>query len=402
MGCPKSRKGPLVTIKRLSLSHFDGEADEVKQLATQLRLRGIVPWVDKAGGFEIGDHSPSKARHAIREDCFGLLLYATEAAFTREFIRDVEIDEARKAHQAQPDYLLLAVPRGMGFDDLKEQSVRAFGFDLSPFHTLALPCGCDLTASFSKVATMVLDKTLRRALALGEHTSLSLQFSTRDLLPDEAEDVLRIDATRLADLPELGQPGEQLLAALRDVKSKVAEILGRPRLRVNGSKHLSAAFMFGRVFAPFCIDIRQTAKDVWRTDAECPMLDLLAVSRQGGEGQRCLFIEVASRNKNVTAGVDEFVERTGVRPSMRLQLRPPAGPLDLDNALCLAMVRQVYGEIERAMQHQAADNVHVFAAVPQAFMIMLGREFKGMPLTYVYDWNGTQYELGCRVLGGVL
>lgn len=391
-----------MAIEKLFLSHFSGDADEVKQLVAQLRLRGIAPWVDKDCGFKIGDHSPSEARRAIREDCYGLLFYATEMAFTRRFIRDVEIDEARNIRHADPEFLLFAVPRRMAFDNLKRLSMAAFDFDLSPFHTVALPEGCDLTASLRQVAMMVLDKSLRRAAALSERTTMSLQFSTRDLLPDEPEDVLRIDATRSADVHGGKQPGEQLLAALRDVKSKVAEVFGRPRLTVHGSKHLSAAFLFGRVFAPFHMDIRQTASDVWRTEAERPSLDPLTVSWQQGDGQRCLFIEVASRNKNVAAGVDDFIDRTSLRPSVRLQLWPATGPLDLDNGLCLAMVRQVYTEIERIMQDHPAHELHIFAAAPQAFMMMLGREFKGMPPTYVYDWTGTDYELGCHVSGGVL
>lgn len=392
-----------MAIRKLLLSHFNGDAAEVRGLATQLRLHGVTPWVDKEGGFQIGDHSPSEARRAIREDCFGLLLYATEEAFHREFIRDVEIDEARKARELDPSFLLFAVPRRMDFECLAQRSQQAFGYDLSAFHTVALPGGCDLNASFRQVATVLLDRVLRRASATGGRTSMSMQFSTRELLPDEPNDVLRIDATRRRDAADQDErAGEQLLAALKDVKSRVAEVFGRPRVMVHGSKHLSAAFTFGRVFAPFHMDIRQTAHEVWSTDGQHPNRCPLAAYREQGSGHRRLFVEVASRSKNVGAGVDDFIRRTGIKPSVRLQLGPTSGPLDLDNALCLAMVHQVYAEIERMMRGQPAHELHIFPAAPQALLMMLGREFKGMPPTYAYDWTGTRYELGCYVPGGVL
>ena len=403
MGYAKSRITKSMAAKKLFLSHFNGDAAEARGLAAQLRLHGITPWVDKDGGFQIGDHSPSEARRAIREDCFGLLLYATEAAFHREFIRDVEIDEARKVRELDPHFLLFAVPRRMDFECLAQRSQEAFGYDLSAFHTVALPEGCDLNASFRRVAMVVLDRVLRRASASDGRASISMQFSTRELLPDEPDDILRIDATRRRDAPDQDErAGEQLLVALKDVKSKVAEVFGRPRVMVHGSKHLSAAFTFGRIFALFHIDIRQTAHEVWSTHGQHPSRCPLAVSREEGSGHRRLFVEVASRLKNVGAGVDHFIRRTGIEPSMRLQVWPAGEPLDLDNALCLAMVHQVYAEIERAMRDHPAHELHIFPAAPQAFMMMLGREFKGMPPTCVYDWTGTQYELGCRVPGGVL
>ena len=115
--------------------------EEIAQLAKMLRLHGIVPWVDKDGGFAVADDAELEARRAIREDCFGLLLYASADAFARPFIRDVEIDEAWKARQANPSFALFAVPRRISFADLRQLSTQNFGFDLSRYHTVAMPDG---------------------------------------------------------------------------------------------------------------------------------------------------------------------------------------------------------------------------------------------------------------------
>jgi hypothetical protein len=388
-------------IRKLFLSHFSGDALEVRQLGVELRVRGIAPWVDKDGGFKVGDHSPTEARRAIRHDCFGLLFYATRDAFNRDFIRDVEIDEAKRVHGEDAGYLLFAVPRGLTFDELAAMSVQAFAFNLSPYHTIAIGDDGDLPTSLMEVARGVLAKVL--SVRARSTNVVSLQFSTRELLPDRDDDLLRIDGTHLASAISNGGAWEAMLRGLRDVKQQVAAAFGRPVLYVHGSKHLASAFAFGRVFAPFELRIQETANAVWRTDENCPEDEPLAVSHVIGDGSSTrLFVEIASRLKNISAGVDAHIASSSVVPALRLQFRPPSAPLNVDNSTCLAMVRQVYDETERAMQQHRIDEVHLFVAAPQSFMMMLGRAFRGMPDTYLYEWSGTTYQFAGRVEAGVL
>jgi hypothetical protein len=199
-----------------------------------------------------------------------------------------------------------------------------------------------------------------------------------------------------------------VLAGLRYVKADLTSSVGRPRLRVHGSKHLCAAFLFGRVFAPFEMDIRQTASEYWRTDAVTPEeMPLSSSLKRDSGGSRRLFVEVASGDKPITAGVDELIASDGIRPTARLQLRPSLGPLSVDNSLCLAMVRQTYSAIDRAMSELAVSGdpigeLHLFVAAHQAFMMMLGRSFRGMPAVHLYEWSGTRYGFACTIPAGVL
>ena len=71
-------------------------------------------------------------------------------------------------------------------------------------------------------------------------------------MPHNCDDLLCIDGTQiLAHGIDDAAKWNRLLDALRRVKCTISEVFGRPRLYVHGSKHLSAAFVFGRVFAPF-------------------------------------------------------------------------------------------------------------------------------------------------------
>jgi hypothetical protein len=386
-------------ISELFLAHASKDAEELHGLARALRLRGIVPWVDKDGGFGIADHSPSAAREAIREDCFGLLLYATQRVFTRPFIRDVEIDEAKRVRAKDPTFMLFAVPRRLSFKKLAELSVEHFGLDLSPYHTVAIPRGADVNSRLRRVAIDVLEKRLRRAGSSAAEC-LSLQFSTRELMPDAANDVLCFDARQA--LPAGGRGSGDILLALQDAKAKIAEVLGRPRLIVHGSKHLSSAFLFGRVFAPFEMDVRQTPSESWGTDSLPGQLPLLAVSLdEAGDGS-ALVVEVAARFKNLTPAVDAHIRGTGIRPRARLRISPVEPPLNLDETTCRTLALRTYEELERALALVRVETIHLFVAAPQAFMMMLARQFKGMPPTSVYDWSGTTYEIGYSDPGGVV
>jgi hypothetical protein len=392
-------------LKKFFLSHYNRNADEVQVLAEALRLHGIVPWVDKDGGFHVGDHSAAEARRAIHEDCFGLLFYATRPAFTRKFIRDVEIDEALQIKQSDPAFVLVAVPRRLTFQSLSDLSQKHFGQDLSLFHTLPVSGRTDLRHACDRVAVGVLEDVLCRTAGTGPLSSLSIQYSTRDLMPDAPDDVLRIDATSLLrHAVNASADWARLLEALQAIKRQVSRICGRPRIIVNGSKHLTAAFLFGRVFAPFQLQIRQTPDAFWATDAlPTPTKLLTATQTAGLPGERRLFVEVASRYKDIAAGVDTLLAQGAPRASLRLSLRPVTVPLDVNSAsMCCALADQAYTEIDKAVQLDQSKEIHLFAAAPQAFMMMLARKFQGMPPVHLYEWTSTGYVLSAVVSAGVL
>lgn len=392
-----------MSLKRLFLAHYNGDAREVAQFAKTLRLHGIVPWVDKDGGFTVADDTEAEARRAIREDCFGLLLYASADAFERPFIREIEIDEAKRVQESNPGFVLFAVPREISFADLRRLGTNSFGFDLSRYHTVELPKGTDLDFAHAQVADQVLSRVVRQAALIGR-LQLSMQFSTRELLPDQPDDVLCIDATWLyRDEVDGSERSRHLLRGLSSVKKAITKAHGRPRLSIHGSKHLSAAFAFGRVFAPFQMDIRQTPSSVWRTDIlASDDLPLSVTVSAVDPTQHRLFVELASGYKNVGEGVDAFIALNQVHLSARLSVKPLDGALTLDNKSCLAMTTRVYTEIERVLQTKRISEIHLFAAVPQSLMMMLGRSFKGMPPVFVYEWDGSQYRLGCSIPGGVI
>ena len=392
-----------MSVKELFLCHHSVAAPQVQQLASELRLRGIVPWVDKQrGGFKIGDSSPEEAHRVILEDCFGLLLYATPGAFRRWFIRKVEIPAAREAKQRDPNYVLTAFARGVSFSNLSKQSKEQFGVDLGGFHSVSSRRNItDEARRPDWIRTAV--EVLRKWLSLQPVQSrISLQFSTRQLFPDDPDDLLRIDATELLATDSLAMDRwDMVRRGLLDVQSEITHRFGRPRIYVHGSKHLTAAFLFGRVFARNVLDIRQTPTEVWSSDTPpAPAEPFNAVLCVPEGHDRSLFVEIASGHKNIAEGVNDVIRGSVHTLPARLSLVPADGPLDVDNPLCVAMTRQAYEEIERAIVATGAQSIHLFVAAHQAFVMMLAQRFAGMPEVHLYEWDGGRYIKSCVVPAG--
>jgi hypothetical protein len=397
-----------LAVKKLFLCHPRSAAHEVHILAEALRLRGIVPWVDQQGGFRLGDAQIDTARRAIREDCFGLLLYATADAFDSSFIRRVEMAEALIAHDHNADFLLLALPRSMDFRELARISLAAYGFDLSGFASRSPTAAGEnaewpvLEPLFAVVAREWLPKALmQNAQTLGR---LHFQFSTRDKLADEPGDVLCLDATGLFGQPSAVTDPEawkRVHQGLRDVKESISQTFGRARLRVHGSKHLTAAFLLGYTFpsTSFELDIR-VKQGFWATDSH-PAIGLpIATHLRGGSADsNVLHVEVNTLNHGVTAAVRRYVMRTGNSPfeSLRLTVSPAAYGGAMDNATAVAIAQRVRQEVARVVSQQPVEEIHLFAAVPQALATMIGQLLNALPPVQLYEYHGQEYHPSYRL-----
>jgi hypothetical protein len=395
-------------MKKLFLCHFSGDAAEVYDLAQELRLHGIIPWVDKQGGFLIGDSAPEEARRAIREDCDGLLFYATPQAFERPFIRDVEIHTASEVVDRNPAFALFAVPRRMGFGDLSKLSKDCFGRDLGLNHTRAIlePDGAGvgpLTDQFASVAKMVLSRHITNyspALAIDR---VAIQFSTRELLPPGEEDLLQVDATGLfRDNSGLGSDANwrRVERGLVEIKEALAGALGRPRLLVHGSKHLTAAYILGYVFcraSGFNLEIRQR-NEYWKTDLLLPGDGPFATTRtEGSLDSSLLAVEVTATGKSVSGSVHRYLQLNGISPQQFISFIPKEGFTAVDNGLAVGMAIQIRRELEGVVGRNQIDGIHLFGAVPQSLALMIGHHLNALPPVQLYEFDGLNYHPSIRL-----
>lgn len=374
-------------MKKLFLSHYSLHASEVHRLAEELRFRGVEPWVDKQGGFSVAESSATEAERAIAQDCCGLLLYATKDVFGRSFVTDHEVKPALAVKANNPGFLLLAVPRDLGFSDLSSLSFETYGVDLSAYHTVPLPKDSDFECDVKRVADEVTRKVVKDLPELVSQ-DLIIQFSSIEAFPSINGEHLFIDARSAYLDDSTPESFDRLIHGMRSLKREIVSRYGRPKIRVEGFKHLSAAFAFGRVFQPFTLNIRQTPDSFWQSDHPFTKRRELSETLYIERDSVILAIEITSRYKELSDDVDQSLKQSG--RFSRLVLKPD-DPLEVNAELCCALADQCYSAIEMAVLKTKPREIHLFSAAPQALLMMIGRKFAGMPKTFAYDYRDGLY-----------
>lgn len=396
-------------MKKLFLCHYNEDAGDVLVLARELRLRGIKPWVDQHGGFLLGDSTAAAARLALTEECFGLVFYATREAFSRPFIRTVEIDQAVRIKESDPNYLLVAVLRDLTFGELADLTRSQFGVNLASFHSVGVISeGGDATYlrnQMAGVAKEVLIRALRlEASVIRGRGAADVQFATREMVASNPEEVLCIDATQLVNqVPPDPASWRGVLEGLLDVKNAVSGQIGRPRLRVTGYRHLTAAFILGWTFSEpsgYAVEVQQ-AGQYWRSD--CLATDLIpfdAAVADGAVASDTLFVEVTATDKLVRDAVRRHVQTTGLEPHIYLRFVPKVGPQPdavPDNTTACAMARQIRTSIAETLRQYPVRMIHLFGAMPHSLMTFVGHQLNAMPPIQLYEYDGQQYFPSCLV-----
>lgn len=183
---------------------------------------------------------------------------------------------------------------------------------------------------------------------------------------------------------------------LRDIKQVISQTLGRPRLQVHGSKHLTAAFLLGNAFpsTAFELDLR-VKQGSWATYCG-PATDLpMSVDLRGGSAKStALHVEVSTLHQKVTDAVRGRVKQTGESPlaTLRLTGSPTAYDGVMDNSAAVAIAHRVRQEVAHLVSRQPIEEIHLFAAVPQALATMIGQRLNALPPIQLYEYDGQEYH----------
>lgn len=285
-------------------------------------------------------------------------------------------------------------------------SIKTLGVDLSIYHGGSVQDQdaegirhLPLRPQFAQIAGEVLDSYLDlQRDEISKTKTIGLQVSTREILPSD-DDLLLVDAVALFAQHGVCSPDQwaRLEKGLLDIKKKIAERFGRPRIRISGSKHLTASYLVGRCFpAPsgFRLEIR-THTDVWSTDYPTAEDQPFEVSfEQGSPGSTAVYVEVDATGNPVHKAVQRYVRATGYSPHLYVKLHPKGGSRRgavTDNGVCVAMARQVRDVITSVSRDYPIDEVHLFAAVPQQLAVMIGHYLNATLPVQLYEFDGQNY-----------
>ncbi len=400
-------------MNKLFVCYHSQYRAEVDALAQALRLRGIAPWVDCQGGLTVGQQAPTAARHVLRHDCWGLLLYATRSVFEREFVRYVEIAEGLNLAEHDKAFVIIAVPRGLSFEELKDLSSNAFGQDLSVPHS----CGALADLADSATSDAAIESRCRevarevlasRLSMIGSQVRaagcLRLRVSSRAPALAQEDDLLHVDGSQL--FAEAGSVRtsnwERALAGLVDLRAEISRTVGEVYLRIQGRLHLSLAVALGWVFrSPSGFEFQmQQGQEMWATGLGGNVQHGLVITpADGTTGKGPLFVEVSATHA-VGAAVRELVSRGEVRPTAYIRVQPASGPARqavVGNASCCAMAKGIGDAIVGRCSYGDISEIHLFIAAPQALAVMVGRELNALPPIQLYEWDGLRYDPSIRL-----
>ena len=389
----------------LFLCHSSGFAHEIGALAQELRLRGIPPWVDRDGGFGFGGNCQTEARRVISDpgETFGLLLYATPGVFDRPFISNIELPSAIARKDGDDSYMLTAVTRKLSRGDFSSESQKHLGIDLNKYHGASIATQDDekindlpLRPQLRKVALGILQQRLP-AILKSDALLVGINFCTRDILPSAFDDVLHIDAAIIQDGQE--ENWKRVLLGLRDVKETVRRIQPRPVVRVRGSKHLTGAFLIGRMFSTSTVAelLVQQGDELWSSSHNKTQSPLKHSVEDEAVDSRHLFVEI-SVTHSVRDRVREFSQQSGVMPMAHLRFdRAEDGPLQSDNEVACSIAQQVTEEIKIFCSKRRIEKLHLFAAVPQALMMLIAQRLNATVPFQLYEFDGGRYRASIEV-----
>lgn len=385
-----------MVVNRVFISYQHKDSRFAHLMAEELQLRGIIPWVDKKpGGFAAGDESEATARRVIAEEVSGFVLVLTEHTWESDFIKRIEVPEAIYRKRRDPSFWLCVVSPDYRMSCVSAKMLEKWNIDLAKFHSYPRHRSTKetLPAFARRAALEVLRKHLDSTTHQVLESGIELSVNSYEPIAGEAHEILHIDAYHaLGGHPYRTTTWKRFLTAAQDVKVELSRRFGRQTIVVNGSKHFTAAFIFGRVFSRYPLRIRQTPSEMWTTDGETVALDdRIAIDfRPGLPMERSLIVEIATGEKDIASGVKSLIDTGAIPHGDRLTVQPTSGRVEVSDVISRSLAQRIYSEMDKVVDGTTSQ-IHLFVAAPQALFMTLGTLFQTMPETHLYEWTGSSY-----------
>jgi hypothetical protein len=390
----------------LFLSYAWADEEELDQLETMLRLRGVPIWRDRCE-MTFGTYNEDRAREGIEQVCSGFALYYTGAVLESDFILKVELPamDARRRRGAPPPFFAGAVlRRAASFEgSAAELAQAASGINLGTALGTRVS-GEDLEADLRRAANTILDAYLQSEV----EREPAIQIETRGEVPNSEQAPLHLcwcppldhDIARHRD--EVWE--RELLPALADLREALERADAPRRLRVRGRPHLSAAFALGwefrqpsgwaleleHEFVPASTALAEPVDHGWRLTVEPGPLD--------GE-QRLVVCLHATHDV-----ADAMREHRRTLPPSRatLHVYPPSGEPArdaVDPTQANSLAAAIAAEINRARREYQTAATHLYVACPWPLATLLGWHLasSGRLVMHEADVARSSYRASCEI-----
>jgi len=398
------------------LSYAREDAEEVKFLQLQLKVRGVRAWRDVTD-LPLGGATEDEIVHAIENVADALVLYVTPHSLKSVFVWNIEIPTALKRRESDPHFNIVPVLKDVTYRQLQEQCAARGYRSLTDFNAERLPDSSTgeadkaLQEKLRSIADRVLKATLllrlRRAKADRNYEPSLVLRTFKDIPPTPSLDLdlnwwdLFHDRDRL---PPAEEWRDTLFPALQDVKNALGELPISRKLHMSLQAILPTAFALGYAFpAPARYTLLLESKEgTWSSTGtvDASSSPFRRVSYNGGGDKQIAVVEI-SVAQAISRAVTDFLSASHLSYDQHISYSLPDGPDQTkgvrDATYALAMAQQI-GKGLRLLRSQGVTHIHLFAAIPAALAVMLGHQFNALCPISLYQFAGNkEYQWVCTL-----
>jgi hypothetical protein len=374
-------------MKPIFICYSRKDLGTVKQIAEVLTAGGVRIWQD-VDDLGVGN-TELEIRKTIGHGCSGILVCVTEDSVGSVFVRDIELREAYKRRQSDPDFPIIpvffmntadadrrlsgSIPSGMSsYDGVVASNYPNVRMAAQKARQLLLKCMLGPLCG----ATAVIALSTRQPTSKAIDAHVDFDWSRK--FPGAPSDFIEEDTLREFALPALSDLKQALLKA------------GCSRLQVHPIAHLTVGFAFGFVFkreTRFQIDIMQDGA-CWYSDSHENVDSPMTFHTEPGHIDSGKLAVVISLTQDARPAFNAFVASGGTRFRAIVYVAPTGRlwPLHVaDGPSAVTIARELRKAIVSARSLYGCAEVHIFAAIPVGLSILLGRELNACGSIQLYE-----------------
>ncbi|HEY5052923.1 MAG TPA: SAVED domain-containing protein [Solirubrobacterales bacterium] len=369
----------------LSYGWSDGSPPPVvEELDRLLQLRGVPMWRDLrdlgAGGL-----NEEVAGAAIREECCGCILHFTEQILDSWFIGSVELEAVRHRLDRDEDFFLAAVFDGVGKEQIESLEKEA-SLNLRAFQGLFLDSTKDIGEQLEGFSSQL----LRRYLEGIDIEQPTARVDSWGRIPWKDAAPIQLNWAGEDDGDgQLPADWDALKRAVTDLRAALGELTTERVLRLNGTIHLSAAFLIGWEF-------RETTG--WTIEADHPRAGV-TVTTMRPDPQGWTITPLPSQNDSgsvivrVCASADcSHAVRAHLaemdRARAELAVFPPGGKtgrFSVDDFDLNGLATAIIAAVRSCRERYGVEVTKLYLASPWTLALTLGWNFASSGTLVVYE-----------------
>ncbi len=382
------------------LSYKREDAEQVKYLQQQLKVRGVRAWRDITD-MPLGGFTEDEIVQAIEQESDAFVIYITPECLQSDYIWDVEVPAALKRWEQDRAFNIVPILRDVTYFQL-QQFCAAHGYrSLAQFNGVLLPDPTQDKELFNKELRLVAGRILKATYALrlqrvGADRTYEpcINFHTFNYEPPASSLDLNLDWTELFEGKDEVPTGDEwediLFPALSDVKNMLSATTSSRKLHVYLNARLPAAIALGAAIpavAHFEL-LLQSDHGAWSTKGTPTDPSPLRLIPYHEKGDALSALIELAISRNTAPGLAQSLPFLNISYKHHIRFEPkdepPGSDAVKDASHAIAMAQQIGKELRSLCDNKGVSHLHLFAALPVELAVMVGHQLNALCAVTLY------------------